>query len=191
MQDPRNVADLVERLNHGAYADENRNGLKPAQWSALRYFANANRFSKTASAFAQYQGITAGAASQTIGGLVKQRLLKRTCDNVDKRRHHLTLTAKAEGLTKTDPISSLVAAASTLEENQRDATALGLSKMLAHLVRERGGVVFGFCDDCQYLRCERRSGRSDSYRCAQAEQLLTEQELNKICINFEADNASD
>ena len=190
MRDPRSVAELVERLIHGTYDDANSDGLKPAQWSALRYFANANRFSKTTSAFARYQGITAGAASQTIGGLVKQRLLKRTCDTADKRRHHLTLTTKARRLTEADPIGSLVAAASMLEESQRDATALGLSNMLAHLVRKRGGAIFGFCDDCQYLRCERRSGRADSYRCAQAEQVLTEQELDKICINFEAAEAS-
>ncbi len=57
----RSVAALVERLSHCAYRDAYRDGLKPAQWSALRYFSNANRFSQTTSAFARYQGITLGA----------------------------------------------------------------------------------------------------------------------------------
>jgi len=107
MRRSRSVAGLVERLSHCTYREGYRDGLKPAQWSALRYFSNANRFSKTTSAFARYQAITLGAASQTIGALVDKRLLKRTRDKADRRRHNLALTAKAEKLLCADPIQSL------------------------------------------------------------------------------------
>lgn len=184
MSKPRNVADLVERLSHYTYGENYRAGLKPAQWSALRYFSSANRFSKTTSALARYQGTTLGAASQTIGALVDKRLLKRTRDTIDKRRHHLSLTAKATKLIDADPMRSLVAAAFELEVEEREAIGEGLAKMLANLVRRKGGSIFGYCDDCRFLRCERRPGGEDSYRCAQADQELAAEDLDKVCINY-------
>ncbi len=184
MRDASNIADLVERLSHGAHGDAYRDGLKPAQWSALRYFSNANRFSMTASAFAAYQGITAGAASQTIGALVEKRLLKRTDDKADKRRRHLSLTAKAQRLIERDPISTLISAALKLSDGERSELGSGLGKMLAHLVSEKRGAEFGYCDACQFLRCTRRAGKSDKYECAQAEQVLSADELEKVCVNF-------
>src|SRR5258708_19226642 len=53
--------------------------LSPAQWMALRFFARANSFSRTPSAFAEFQATTRGTASQAIkaleagGDLVRQR----------------------------------------------------------------------------------------------------------------------
>ena len=185
MQKSRSVAGLVERLSHSTYGEGYRDGLKPAQWSALRYFSNANRFSKTASAFARYQGTTIGAASQTIGALVEKRLLKRTRDKADKRQYNLSLTAKAEKLTVTDPIRALVDAASELGEGERAATVAALEKMLVHLLREKGGDFFGYCNDCRFLQCVRGKGRApDSFRCTNLQQALTPEDLKKICINF-------
>jgi len=184
MREASNIAELVERLTHGVHGGGYRDGLKPAQWSALRYFSNANRFSMTASAFASYQGITAGAASQTIGALVEKRLLKRTDDKADKRRRHLSLTANAKKLIERDPISALVVAALKLTSAERKEVGSGLGQMLAHLISEKRGAEFGYCDACQFLQCTRRVGQADSYRCAQAEQDLSEDELEKICVNF-------
>ena len=53
--------------------------LSPAQWMALRFFARADSFSRTPSAFAEFQATTRGTASQAIktleagGYLVRQR----------------------------------------------------------------------------------------------------------------------
>src|SRR5256714_13007018 len=67
---------LVGRLvQAGGYDGE----LSPAQWMALRFFARANSFSRTPSAFAEFQATTRGTASQAIkaleagGDLVPQR----------------------------------------------------------------------------------------------------------------------
>lgn len=181
----RSLAGLVERLSHCTYGEAYRNGLNPAQWSALRYFANANRFSRTASAFARYQGITLGAASQTIGALVDKCLLGRTRDETDKRRYNLALSAKAEKLICTDPIRALVAAAFELGEAERAATAEALEKMLMHLMRHTGGAHFGYCRDCRFLR----GSPGDSYvakehRCTHWQQGLNDEDLKKICVNF-------
>ena len=40
--------------------------LSPAQWMALRFFSRANSFSRTPSAFAEFQATTRGTASQAI-----------------------------------------------------------------------------------------------------------------------------
>ncbi len=190
MHTSRDLAGLVERLSHCSYTEGYRDGLKPAQWSALRYFSNANRFSKTTSAFACYQGTTLGAASQTIGALVDKRLLKRTPDKTDKRRHHLTLTAKAKKLIGSDPIRVLIDAAHDLDETERIATADGLEKMLIRLMQRKGSAFFGYCEHCRFLKCVRGGGRpSWVHQCKYVEDGLTLEDLDKICINYEPGGA--
>ena len=188
MHRSRSVAGLVERLSHCTYAEGYRDGLKPAQWSALRYFAYANRFSRTTSALARYQGITLGAASQTISALVEKRLLKRKRDGGDKRQYNLSLTGKAEKLTLDDPFRSLVNAAGELGEGETVAILRSLEKMLKHLLREKEGAYFGYCKDCRFLECKRAKDSSDSYRCANLQQQLKSEDLKKICINFDPNN---
>src|SRR3974377_1180868 len=53
------------RLQADGYEGE----LSPAQWMALRFFARANSFSRTPSAFAEFQATTRGTASQAIKAL--------------------------------------------------------------------------------------------------------------------------
>ncbi len=179
------VAGLVERLGHCTYRDGYRDGLKPAQWSALRYFFNANRFSQTTSAFARYQGISLSAVSQTVAKLVDKRLLKRLTDKTDKRRHQLTLTAKGERLIRHDPIRSLAEAAFELGEVDTAATAENLEKMFVTLMRRNGGVYFGCCEDCRFLQCTRQKGRAPRFiQCKKLDIRLSEGELTKICVNF-------
>jgi len=68
--------------------------LTNAQWAALRYFRNVNRFSRTLSGFANFHSTTRGSASQTIGSLVKKRLLDRRLNDTDRRRVLFELTEK-------------------------------------------------------------------------------------------------
>ena len=50
----RATAELIVHLGRIAQGDGFVAGLTPAQWTALRYFASANRFSRTPSAFAEF-----------------------------------------------------------------------------------------------------------------------------------------
>lgn len=184
MRKAETVAGLVERLSHCAYGNAYKDGLKPAQWAALRFFARANRFSKTATAFANYQGITPAAASQTISVLVQKSLLKRTRDDKDKRKHHLDLTAAARTLLEADPLDCLVSAAYSLDQDVRATTAECLAQMLEHLTRDTGGNRFGYCGACQFLKCRRGEKGREAYRCAQAEEALKSDELDRLCMNF-------
>lgn len=183
------VAGLVERLGHYSCGEAYRDGLKPTQWSALRYFSRANRFSRTTTAFARFQGTSTAAASQTIGALVQRGLLERTADECDKRKHLLSLSADAHGLLKADPLHALAAAVAVLDEREQDDLAQKLERMLRHLTTQPNGKAFGYCGDCRYLQCRRRAAdglTSASYRCAHLDETLHADEIDRLCANFTA-----
>ena len=75
----RETAELLLLVGRRVQAEGYDGDLSPAQWMALRYFARANPFSRTPSAFAAFQATTRGTASQAIkaleasGYLVRQR----------------------------------------------------------------------------------------------------------------------
>ena len=76
--DSRAIAEQVLQLGRMASAEALAEGLTPVQWAGLRYFARANRFSRTPSAFAAFHGTTRGTASQTIKNL-EARAIWRAC----------------------------------------------------------------------------------------------------------------
>ena len=75
----RETAELLLLVGRLVQAEGYDGELSPAQWMALRFFARANLFSRTPSAFAEFQATTRGTASQAIkaleasGYLVRQR----------------------------------------------------------------------------------------------------------------------
>ena len=73
----RAVAELIVHLGRMAHGDGVVCGLTPVQWTALRYFALANRFSRGPSSFAEWHGTTRGTASQTTENPVTQGYLVR------------------------------------------------------------------------------------------------------------------
>src|ERR1700693_3140812 len=99
----RAVAQLIARLGHIADGDGFVAGLTAVQWSALRFFAAANRFSRTPSALAEFHGTTRGTASQTTKSLVAQGYIVRTRSQADGRSARLDLTDKAKAILADDP----------------------------------------------------------------------------------------
>ena len=112
--DSRIIAELVLHLGCIASGDGLLEGLTPGQWTALRYFARANRFSRTPSAFAAFQGTTRGTASQAIKSLVAQGYLRQTRSETDGRSVRLDLTDKARAMIDNGPLEALVRAADAL-----------------------------------------------------------------------------
>ncbi len=183
------VAGLVERLGHYSCGEAYRDGLKPTQWSALRYFSRANRFSCTTTAFARFQGTSTAAASQTIGALVQRGLLERTADAGDRRKHLLSLSAAAHKLLKADPLTTLATAVAVLDESEQDDLEHKLERMLRHLTTQHDGKAFGYCGDCRFLQCCRRGsdGQANTgYRCAHLDEPLDGDEIDRLCANFTA-----
>ena len=65
----REIAELLLLAGRLVQTEGYDGELSPAQWMALRFFARANSFSRTPSAFAEFQATTRGTASQAIKAL--------------------------------------------------------------------------------------------------------------------------
>ncbi|MFQ5937134.1 MAG: MarR family winged helix-turn-helix transcriptional regulator [Acidiferrobacterales bacterium] len=190
MSDPakvseRAVAELVAQLGRMAYGDGFVEGLTPAQWTALRYFSRANRFSRSVSAFAEFHATTRGTASQTVKSLVRDGYLTRERLDKDRRSVRHDLTDKSVGLLSHDPFEGLVSAAGELSNTARRAMSRGLGKMLRVLAKRHGKREFGICPSCKYLRsggC--LVGNAPDYRCALFDEPLTETDIEELCVNF-------
>ena len=183
--DSRVIAELVLHLGRIASAEALVEGLTPVQWAGLRYFARANRFSRTPSAFAAFHGTTRGTASQTIKNLEAQGYLARMRSETDRRSVHLVLTEKARAILEKDLFEILVRATDTLPLVVRGQFANALQRVLGHVALERGIPTFGNCASCTHLAggdCSREG--VVSYACGFASEPLLLVELDEVCINF-------
>jgi DNA-binding MarR family transcriptional regulator len=181
----RAIAELVFHIGRIATGEGLVEGLTAAQWAALRYFSQANRFSRTPSAFAAFHGTTRGTASQTIKSLENQSYLTRIRSEDDRRSVKFVLTEKAKDILANDPLESLVRAADSLPPSAKDHFANALQRMLGQVSQERGKPLFGTCTPCQYLEsddcsCEKKV----THVCGFTSESLLKEELDGVCINF-------
>lgn len=181
----RVIAELILHLGRIASREALVEGLTPAQWAVLRYFARANRFSRTPSAFAAFHGTTRGTASQTIKSLEAQAYLTRTRSEADGRSARLHVTDKARAILAHDPLEALVRATDALPLGARGHFANALHRILGQVASERGTPPFGTCASCEHLEgdgCNRLG--QESYVCGFVGQPLLLEELDDLCINF-------
>lgn len=182
----RTLAELLAQLGRAAYSTGSGEDLTPAQWMALRYFSRANRFSRTASAFADYHATTRGTASQTVKRLVEQRYLARTPSVRDGRSARLDITRKGRGALLDDPLDALVHSVRTIPNRSRIDITRRLERVLKCLARERGERVFGVCTSCRYLEDQDSGGEShETESCGLFGEPLEAEDLEQICVNFE------
>ena len=187
----RIVAELVTQLGRIAHGEGLVGGLTPVQWTVLRYFARANRFSRTVSAFAEFHGTTRGTASQTVKHLVNKGYLVRRRSERDGRSARLDLTGKGTATLADDPFEALVRAARSLSPTTRLSLTSKLERMLGHVVQERGRCHFGMCPGCAHLRGDGSSTKGKPpYECGLVGEPLEEVEIGQLCVNFEPAQSS-
>jgi DNA-binding MarR family transcriptional regulator len=181
----RAIAELVFHLGRIASGEGLVEGLTAAQWAVLRYFSQANRFSRTPSAFAAFHATTRGTASVTIKSLITQGYLTRIPSEDDRRSVRLALTEKARDILANDPLESLVRAADSLPPSIQGHSAQALQRMLGQVSQERGRPPFGTCTSCQHLENDdcSREGQTP-YECGFTREPLLLEELDGVCINF-------
>lgn len=112
---PGPVAELLEHLSRRIYGACFSAGLKPAQWSALRYLQRANPSARTITAFAQFHATTKSASSQTVRLLVRKGLVTMVQDTEDSRRKRLDLTETGRAVLEHDPLQGVVATLGELD----------------------------------------------------------------------------
>jgi len=188
----RSIADLVYHLGRIATGDGLMEGpvegLTASQWAALRYFAQANRFSRTPSAFAAFHGTTRGTASQTIKSIETLGYLTRIRSEDDRRSVQFVLTEKARDILANDPLEYLVHAADSLPHSLQKHFSNALQRMVGQVAKERGKPPFGTCTSCRHLKCHNCSRDEQMpYECGLKRAPLILEELDGVCINFAPD----
>ena len=180
------AAEMMAHLGRLAHGEGFVCGLTAAQWTALRYFARANRFSRTVSAFANYHATTRGTASQTVKSLVSQGYLTRTRLESDGRSARFDLTEAGRVLYGNDPFEDLVRAIAELPQGLQSKLLAALAQVMGHMARERQKRPFGTCPFCGHLdECVNRKDDVIKYFCRLENEPLEPSEIEEICINFE------
>jgi DNA-binding MarR family transcriptional regulator len=184
----RETAELLLLLGRFVQADGYDGKLSPAQWMALRFFARANRFSRTPSAFAEFQATTRGTASQAIRALEAGGYLVRQRSKADGRSVSLRLTTKGNKTLASDPFEVLVRAVDLLDAKERDVMRLTLHQVLTNVAASGTHRRFGVCQDCAHLCgevcCNLQSATSSAAECALFGVPIQPEEVDLLCIHF-------
>lgn len=174
---PAEMLVHIARLVHGGSSDSS---LTPAQWTALRYFATANRFSRTPSAFSEFHATTRGTASQTVKSLIALGLLERRTHDTDARSTLIEVTAQGHARLAQDPLGCLMALLDAMPSQQRADFNATLTRLAADLARKRAAPTFGQCGDCGH--CENAVAGGGYCRCTQS--VLEGGEMSALCVDF-------
>jgi MarR family transcriptional regulator, organic hydroperoxide resistance regulator len=174
--------DHVERLGNLTRAGLRRAGapygLQPVHLQALMYLHQANRYSNTPQALAEYLGLTKGTISQSLLLLSRRELVERYADSVDKRLVRLVLSPAGEQLLKEIRLApEWRQAARSISAGRIKTTAAALKELLYGVQQRSGSKTFGVCRSCS--QCKREGPRS--YRCGLTDERLNLSDLRKIC----------
>jgi DNA-binding MarR family transcriptional regulator len=134
---PQGIAEVMMHIGHLADSLGYTHGLKPSQWTALRYFAGTTSGQRTVSAFADFHATTRGAASQMVEVLVNKELLVRVPVPEDRRVMQLHPTTKAQELLRHDPLKEFASVIADLPTADQCQLAETLSELLRGLLAKR------------------------------------------------------
>ena len=188
----RESAELLLLLGRLVQAEGYQGELSPAQWMALRFFARANSFSRTPSAFAEFQATTRGTASQAIKALEAGGYLVRQRSEADRRSVSLRLTSKGKKALARDPFEVLVRAVDSLDATERTAIRRALHQVLSTLATSDARRQIGVCQDCRHFGRE-MSGNLPSTGPSAAKCLLLgvpiqPEDVGLLCVHFQPMN---
>ena len=185
----RETAELLVQVGRLVQAEGYDGKLSPAQWMALRYFARANPFSRTPSAFAEFQATTRGTASETIKALEAGGYLVRQRSKADGRSVSLQPTSKGKRALARDPFEVLVRAMDSLDAKERTAMHHALHQVLTTMAASGAHRRFGICQNCAYLGGEIWSNLTSANRSAPECQLLGVpiqlEDAGLLCVHFQ------
>lgn len=179
------VASLLERIAHLSRSEEQGGDLNPAQWTALRFLGQANRFSRTPMGLSRYLGTTRGTVSQTMNALEKKGYVIRAPNEFDKRSVVVNLTEAGARKLDADPIIRVAAAAATeLGDDIEQARSL-LTKLLGRLIADNEGRAFGVCRTCRHFREGGGVTNERPHVCGLIRVGLAEADAERICVEHE------
>jgi DNA-binding MarR family transcriptional regulator len=183
----RETAELLLLVGRLVQADGYDGELSPAQWMALRFFARANSFSRTPSAFAEFQATTRGTASQAIKALEAAGYLVRQRSQADGRSVTLRLTDKGRKAVARDPFEVLVHAVDSLDAQEQAAMRDALHHVLTTVAANGAHPHFGVCEDCAYLGgyCDSTRASRSALQCLLFRAAIEPDDAGLLCVHFQ------
>ena len=185
----RETAELLLLVGRLVQAEGYDGELSPAQWMALRFFARANSFSRTPSAFAEFQATTRGTASQAIKALEAGGYLVRQRSPADGRSVTLRLTDKSNEALARDPFEVLVRAVDSLDAKEQTAMHHALHQVLTTVAASGAHRRFGVCQDCTHLAgetCSDSTGASlSALKCQLFGVPIEPEDTGLLCVHFQ------
>lgn len=173
------IAELLVHIGRTSRGEDIQSPLTATQWTCLRFFARANRVSRTPSAFASFQATTRGTASQTIKALESKGLLARYRSDKDGRSVRLEVTELGTKTLDFDPLADMISAIDVIKPKQCAAFLATLSQVSETLAGLRGAQAFGTCKACTHYTWSDGVGY-----CACVASELAPDDLGKLCVNF-------
>ena len=173
------IAELLVHVGRASRSEGAGSGLTAAQWTCLRFFARANRSTRTPSAFASFQATTRGTASQIIKSLEGRGMVVRKKSPTDGRSSYFDLTETGRAVLNDDPLRQVIVLLDGLDAGKRDAFRATLSQLASSLSGIRGERAFGTCSDCTHFT---PCGPSGYCACMATE--IAVGEIDKLCIDY-------
>src|SRR5262249_2051322 len=185
----RETAELLLLVGRLVQAEGYHGDLSPAQWMALRFFARANSFSRTPSAFAEFQATTRGTASQAIKALETGGYLVRQRSEADGRSVSLRLTDKGHDAVERDPFEVLVRAVDSLDAEEQTAMHDALHQVLTIVAASGPHRHFGVCQNCTHLGGETCCGSTSAtplaLECLLFGVPIEPEDAGLLCFHFQ------
>src|SRR6266566_1805766 len=185
----RETAELLLQAGRLVQAEGYDGKLSPAQWMALRYFARANPFSRTPSAFAEFQATTRGTASQAIKALEAGEYLVRQRSKADRRSVSLRLTNKGKKALARDPFEVLVRAVDSLDAKEQTAMHDALHHVLTTVTASGPHRHFGVCQNCTHrggeTYCSSTSATPSALECLLFGVPIEPEDAGLLCFHFQ------
>jgi DNA-binding MarR family transcriptional regulator len=183
------VIVLLDRIGRLTRELQFADGLNPAQWEALRFLAQANKYSRSPTALAGYLGATKGTVSQTLIALESKGLITRCKKTEDRRQVDLCLTEAGQAMLGKDPMQTLEYAAGEVAHELGAEMVKGLSRLLHDLQTRNQINEFGVCQDCS-LFCVNSQAVTDltGGTCGNTGETIDVAEKTKICVNYKTTN---
>ena len=173
------IAELLIHIGRSSRGEDLTSPLTAAQWTCLRFFARANRVSRTPSAFASFQVTTRGTASQTIKTLEEKGLLARFRSDRDGRSVRLEITEQGHETLNADPLADLMSVIDVIKPKERATFLATLSHLSETLAGLKGAQAFGTCEACTHYTSSDGGGY-----CACIAAELAPDDVGKLCVNF-------
>ncbi len=178
----KNIYELIERMAALIRSEERKKctelGIQTVHFQVLDYLSRCNKYSDAPAAVALYLGMTRGTVSQSLIILEKKGLIKKTADNTDKRKVHVSLLAAGiDMLEKAKPTALFTDAALELkllspELINEEAFVMALTA----LQKANNSQSFGLCATCKHFTRKRQG-----FYCQLTKEALTQSDSEKIC----------